>query len=163
MILVIAYGNELREDDGAGLVLAERLEQAWRSRRQSVRRVASQQLLPEMASELIQEDVSTIVFVDTRLATSAFDRLVQITPINNVAGSPPSPSVGHNIAPDVLLAYAALLAEDRLPPAWLVTVPGRNFGFGEKLSEVAESAIQESIQPVIHALERARSAGPSGR
>ena len=39
MILIIAYGNSLRGDDGAGLVLAERLEEAWQGRQVEVERV----------------------------------------------------------------------------------------------------------------------------
>ena len=52
MILIIAYGNPLREDDGAGLVLAEKLETLLRRLAIETRRVEMQQLLPELAAEI---------------------------------------------------------------------------------------------------------------
>jgi hypothetical protein len=54
--------------------------------------------------------------------------------------------MGHHIQPGVLLAYAqTLYVTEAVPPAWLVTVPGIRFGYGEFISDVALSAIREAL------------------
>lgn len=40
-----------------------------------------------------------------------------------------------------MLAYAALLREEPLPPAWLVTVPGWSFAHGRRLSPATRTSI----------------------
>jgi hydrogenase maturation protease len=143
MILLIAYGNPLRQDDGAGLRLAERMAERWRSIGAPVRHVAVQQLAPELAVEIATPEVTAVVFVDTR-AAAGLAGTVEITPL-----APPelaTPSLGHHFQPDVLLAYAALLLEGRPPPpAWLATVPGVAFDHGEGLSPIASAAIEAAF------------------
>jgi hydrogenase maturation protease len=143
MILLIAYGNPLRQDDGAGLRLAERMAERWQDAGTPVRHLAVQQLTPELAVEIAEPDVAAVVFVDAR-ATAGLAGAVQIAPLRPPEAA--TPSLGHHFQPDVLLAYAALLLEDRpTPPAWLVTVPGVSFGHGEGLSPTASAAIEAAI------------------
>ncbi len=145
MILIIAYGNDLREDDGAGLVLAEQLASVWQVKGLTVQSVAVQQLAPELAAEIAGEDVTAVIFVDTRMTTSPFDLSVAVVPLQ--PGTELSPSMGHHVQPNVLLAYAqALYVTETVPPAWLVTVPGTRFGYGETISDVALSAIREAFE-----------------
>ena len=145
MILIIAYGNELREDDGAGLVLAEQLASVWQVKGLTVQSVAVQQLAPELAADIAGEDVTAVIFVDTRMTTSPFDLSVAVVPLQ--PGTELSPSMGHHVQPNVLLAYAqALYVTETVPPAWLVTVPGTRFGYGETISDVALSAIREAFE-----------------
>jgi len=145
MILIIAYGNDLREDDGAGLVLAEQLASVWQVRGLDVQSVPVQQLAPELAADIAGEDVAAVVFVDTRMTTSPSDRSVAVVPLE--PDTELSPSMGHHVQPGVLLAYAqGLYVTKALPPAWLVTVPGIRFGYGEFISDVALSAIREALE-----------------
>ena len=145
MILIIAYGNDLREDDGAGLVLAEQLASVWQIKGLTVQSVAVQQLAPELAADIAGEDVTAVIFVDTRMTTSPFDLSVAVVPLQ--PGTELSPSMGHHVQPNVLLAYAqALYVTETVPPAWLVTVPGTRFGYGETISDVALSAIREAFE-----------------
>lgn len=145
MILIIAYGNDLREDDGAGLVLAERLASIWQSSGLSVQLAAVQQLTPELAADIGDKTVTAVIFVDTRMMRSPSDRSVAVVPLEPATEA--SPSMGHHVQPGVLLAYAqALYVAEILPPAWLVTVPGVKFGYGEFLSDVALSAIREAFE-----------------
>ncbi len=46
-LLLIACGNSLRRDDGAGLLLAEIIEREWQSKGIEVQRITVQQLLPD--------------------------------------------------------------------------------------------------------------------
>jgi hydrogenase maturation protease len=140
MILIIAYGNSLRRDDGAGLILAEKLEQAWLARQVEVERLEVQQLVPELALEVARDEVSAVVFADTRVVSPA-----EVTPglkMYPVQANPSSPSLGHQLDPAVLLSYARLLY-GKQPPAWMVTVPGADFDHGEGLSQVAQQALRE--------------------
>jgi hydrogenase maturation protease len=145
MILIIACGNELREDDGAGLLLAERLEQAWLASGLAVRRIAVQQLVPELAAEIASANVDAVVFVDTRVAGGSLgDGAVTCVKVG-CAGAAHT-SVGHHADPAILLAYAGLLMPtDKPPPAWLVTVPGVAFGHGQGLSASARAAIDDIL------------------
>lgn len=61
-VLVIAYGNPLRSDDGTGLALAERLVQYWQSCRIVVEQIVLQQLVPEVAADIADTSVTHIVF-----------------------------------------------------------------------------------------------------
>lgn len=139
MILILACGNSLRSDDGAGLRLAEVLEQRWQARAVPVKRLAVHQLTPELAPELANEAVTTVVFVDTRLALpDEANPRVQIEPVT----IGPTARLGHHLTPATLLAYAELLYQARVK-AWQVTVPGLNFEHGESVSAVAAQALVE--------------------
>jgi Ni,Fe-hydrogenase maturation factor len=47
-ILVIAYGNPLRRDDGAGVALAKKLVRYWQKRGITARLLVVTQLTPEL-------------------------------------------------------------------------------------------------------------------
>ena len=142
MILIIAYGNTLREDDGAGLVLAEKLESLLRRFAIDVHRVEVQQLLPELAAEIAGHQPDGVVFVDTRVAI-AYDEAVSVQPVP--VDSNASPSLGHQLTPATVLTYTGALFDAVEQPAWLVTVPGWQFGFGEDLSTNSEKAIFHAL------------------
>ena len=137
--LLIAYGNSLRRDDGAGLIMADRLLKVWKT---PGRCIKAHQLLPEMAEDIAQEDVSVVLFVDTRDASGEKgDRIVQVRPI---AIDEASPSLGHQLDPAALLTYVGLLY-GRQPAGWLITAPGVDFGHGEGLSHIAQEAIDSAV------------------
>ncbi len=64
LLLIIGYGNSLRRDDGAGLVLAQRLAEQWKKDGHAVRLLLTHQLMPEMALDLAESDVAGVLFVD---------------------------------------------------------------------------------------------------
>jgi hydrogenase maturation protease len=151
MILIIAYGNDLREDDGAGLILASHLQEAWRARSVIARQVAVRQLVPELAADIVTDGVSAVVFVDTRVARSPTDWDVTVTPV--AAPGMGTAALGHYFDPGLLLAYASALADARVPPAWLVTTPGTQFGHGQELSAQATTAMARALQDQDGALQ----------
>lgn len=143
MILIIAYGNSLREDDGAGLALGKLIAQELRARKANVELITAHQLLPELALEIARDEVDSVVFVDTRAASPDNDDLnVQAYPL--VIDSP-SPSVGHHLNPEAVLVYAHLLYGKQVS-AWQVTVPGVNFDHGELFSTIAQSALSTALK-----------------
>lgn len=151
MILIIAYGNDLREDDGAGLILAGHMQEAWRARGVMVRRVAVRQLAPELAADMVADGVTAVVFVDTRVARAPADWDVSVAPV--AAPAMGTASLGHHFDPGLLLAYATTIAGARVPPAWLVTAPGTRFGHGQELSAQATTAIARALQDQDGALQ----------
>ncbi len=138
MILIIGYGNSLRQDDGGGLELAQQIEQTGRELGLPVERICLQQLVPELAVDIARPDVEAVIFADTRIVTpdDAAPEL-EIAPLANRSSSP---GVGHHLLPEVLLIYAYRLYGQQ-PPAWLITVPGIDFDHGESLSQITQNAL----------------------
>ncbi|MCB2174009.1 hypothetical protein KQH41_01950 [bacterium] len=54
MMLIIALGDPLRGDDGAGIVLGELLEQICRLRQINVQRLVCQQLAAELVPQMMR-------------------------------------------------------------------------------------------------------------
>lgn len=127
-LLVIAYGNSLRRDDGAGIALAEQIVACWQAQKVAVHLRTVTQLAPELAVELAVEGLAAVFFVDAAILTD--QSAIQIQPIQV---EPATPALGHQCSPATLLLYATLLYQ-RTPPAWLVTLPGVDFGHGEGFS-----------------------------
>lgn len=129
-LLIIGYGNTLRRDDGAGVALAKAVAAQWQAQGQSVCLNTVQQLTPELAVEIANDEVAAVVFVDAA-ATANGDK-VGIRRLQADAGSP---SLGHHLDPATLLAYVRLF-RPALPPVWLVTIGGEDFRLGEGFSAV---------------------------
>lgn len=158
MLLLFGYGNPLRRDDGAGAELARWASSAFPPGRLDCRIL--HQLLPETALEIAAPGVRSVLFVDAALPESACADAVRLRPVPKSSAG--FSAAGHRIAPETLLA----LAGDRpLPRAWILTVTGEDFGFGEGFSEAMERRIplaQEMIRKWVgeEAEREARSPGP---
>lgn len=107
------------------------------------------QLFPELAEEIAARDVAGVLFCDARPQSGGDGEAVCIARI--AAESSGGAPLGHQLAPEVLLAIAEKLY-DASPPAWLVTIEGDDFGHGEGLSY----RVNESLEA---AVERIRSLG----
>jgi hydrogenase maturation protease len=135
--LVIGYGNELRGDDAAGPRVAEAVA-GWRL--DGVRAVTVPQLTPEL-SEVIAA-ARAVIFADAALDASS--NAVQVHPLEACQDK----GLGsHCVDPRSLLALAQALY-GKCPPAWLVTVPARDFAIGEPLSEHAQRGLREALECV---------------
>lgn len=140
MILIIAYGNSLRRDDGAGFLAADALERILREKGREVERIDTHQLEPELAEKIAAEEVSAVVFADARVAGPDPDgRRIEARRLESDFSAP---SVGHHLDSRVVMLYSRLLY-GKDPPAWLITVPGVDFDHGEGLSETAAKAVEE--------------------
>ena len=135
-LLVIGYGNPLREDDGVGWAAADLLRAELPADR--ARCIACHQLMPELAELVSQAGMA--LFVDARAGgvPGALElRLVAPDP------SPPA-GLTHTFGPGALLALAERLY-GRCPPAQLATIVGESFGFGEGLSPAVRAALPELV------------------
>lgn len=152
MILLISYGNTLRRDDGAGPALARMVAKS--GIRDDLRVLTVHQLAPEIAEELAAPDVDAVLFMDACVGEAGEDResYCDRVEIREVTSEAPSTVFGHNFSPSLLLAYAKSLY-GATPPAWLVSIPGYDFGFGEKLSERTERMLASAVDEVAGILQ----------
>jgi hydrogenase maturation protease len=141
-VLVIAWGNPLREDDGVAWRVLEGLR-ALRPRPSlpSLHLRHAHQLTPEMA-ECISR-AAGVVFVDARRDGTPGE--VRCETLSPAAGSNP---LAHSVCPQTLLLYAEGLY-GRAPRAVVVSVAGERFGMGEGLSEPVRRAVPRAIRAIV--------------
>jgi hydrogenase maturation protease len=134
--LVIGYGNDLRSDDGAGRVVADRIN-ALDLPGVSVRSVV--QLTPELALEMAEVD--TVVFVDASIEVSE----TTATPVGRDIENPPAMS--HFSTPERLLA---MTAEVGTPPSQVVaiSIPVTDIGLGMELTPMTAIGVEKAVEMV---------------
>lgn len=140
--LIIGYGNTLRSDDGAGPRVADAVA-SWRL--PNVRAIASHQLTPEMADALVTAEV--VIFVDARQADPHSESPAGVTFTALSAAEDAAPASAHVSDPRRLLALTKQIY-GRCPQAWLISVPGVNFDFGESLSELARQGVEVALRRI---------------
>ena len=136
-LLVIGYGNTLRQDDQAGPLVAERIESHALP---GVLTLVCAQLSPEHAEAVSL--ARAVVFVD---AQAGPDRHINLQPV--VPGDS-SQVTTHAVEPRTLLA----LARDvygHAPQAWLLTIPADGFEFGADLSPLTRQGIEVAVRMVL--------------
>ncbi|HTT71905.1 MAG TPA: hydrogenase maturation protease [Anaeromyxobacteraceae bacterium] len=127
--LVVALGSPLRGDDGAASAALAGLEL------EGLTVKVVQALLPELALEVAEARV--VVFVDARAGAPAGEvRSEGLEPAAFASG------LLHALSPAAVLALGKALY-GRAPEAFLVTVNGSEFGFGERLSPAVEKALPD--------------------
>ena len=135
-LLVIGYGNTLRRDDGVGPRVAARVEEL---RLPGVLTMACPQLTPELADPVSQ--AGAVVFVDASVEQRGPVRMRRLGPSDS------SQILAHAADPRILLALARD-AFGRAPQAWIVTIPARELGFGERLSRPASLGLRDAVRAV---------------
>lgn len=124
MILVFAIGNPQRGDDGVASLVCSMIGQGdWKV-------IETMELMPELAGEFTL--AGQVVFVDADYR-GGFPSLAPISP----AACHPGPMT-HSLRPCDLVAIARRLYGFK-GPAWLLRVPGAEFGLGCPLSETART------------------------
>ncbi len=132
--LLIGFGNVLRRDDGVGWAAVERLAG------KRIRGVACHQLTPDLAAEIARAD--RVIFVDAAaegIAGELFCRRV---------AAAPSTDLVHAQTPAALMELTRKLYGCS-PPAFLYTIAGAEFGYGEGLSSEVESTLVELIERLV--------------
>lgn len=141
-VLVIAWGNPLREDDAvAWHVLAGLRALESRPGLPLLELHRCQQLAPEMADRVSR--APGVVFVDTRRDGPPGEvRCEEIVP---EARSNP---LDHSLSPQALLVVAEQLF-GRAPRAVVLTIAGQRFGIGEALSPAVRRALPRAVRAVV--------------
>ncbi len=141
---IIGYGNLHRRDDGIGPHVADRLKRRFGGVG-GVNIVSLHQLGPELAEDL--SEAAGVIFIDAAprpLPGGCSFR--EILPFSDMH------RIDHSLTADALLGLTKLIY-NRCPRAWMVSVEGNDFGFGEGLSEAAADSANRAtgeIARVIH-------------
>jgi len=139
-ITIFGYGNDSRMDDGVAFVLAPLISEYLEGRGHRVILSLEHQLLPEAASDLETADFA--IFVDASMETTP-----EGFQIRSVAAREILEGLNlHTVGPDWILAMG-LRIHGRVPEAWLVTVEGDQFDFGDELTP----ACAKRAERVLHA------------
>jgi len=132
-LLVIGYGNTLRQDDGAGPKVAEAMAALALP---GVRTLACHLLTPELAEEVSRARM--VIFVDA--AVDAL-REVQMRPL---IAAESSQIMAHAASPAALLAVARDVFGHAPDARWL-TIPIQELGIGEELSPLAQRGLEAAV------------------
>lgn len=135
-LLVIGYGNPLRCDDGVGPRVVTAVEDL---RLPGVRTMVCHQLTPELADPI--STARGVVFVDAAVGAGAEVRALPLVPGGG------APVLAHAADPRLLLTLAGQVF-GRCPPAWWLTIPVEDLGFGERLSPLAQRGFTAAIAEI---------------
>ena len=134
--LVIGYGNDMRSDDGAGRVVADRVS-ALDLQGVEVRSVS--QLTPELALEITEFD--TVVFVDASIDVAE----TTTTPVSPGRAEPSA--MTHYNTPESLLRMTASIGP--VPSrAFAVSIPVVDLGLGFELTPITEIGVENALAMV---------------
>ena len=141
-VLIIGYGNPLRTDDGLGWQAVQRL--AASLKHAPVEALAVHQLTPELGESI--RSAGLVIFIDA--SHEGQPGTWTCAPVE--PDTIPSPSLAHHLTPAGVLAYAQALF-GASPPALLISVAGKSFVYGERLTPRVEAALPGVIR---HARKR---------
>ena len=147
-VLVIAYGNPLRCDDGVAWQAAEEIRRKLPSLAEVV---CVHQLAPELAEEISR--AGTVIFLD---ATGNGDPGKVVC--QAVSEDPAQSRFSHHLAPAQVLALCDQLYQAK-PRGFLISISGECFDHGEGLSPAAINALPQSVAVVSDLVRRLKSSG----
>lgn len=140
-VLILAFGNPLRSDDGVAWHAARALEGKFPE--SAVGIVCLHQLAPELAETVSRAE--RVIFVDAATAGNDNAGSVQAKEIHaDDASSSRSASFSHSFSPSGLLGLALHLY-GAAPRAFCVTMTGSRFDHGESLSPAVAAALPDFI------------------
>lgn len=151
---VIGYGNQLRDDDAIGPLIAARIAQ-WNL--PYVRTVTVHQLTPELAETLAAVDCAIFVDACRTSRLHADVRVTRLEPVGCETTGSSVPVLGHTSDPRSLLALTQSVY-GRHPRAWWVEVPAEDFGVGDRLSSTAERGMADALEEIEGLIRRLRQA-----
>jgi hydrogenase maturation protease len=150
-ILIIAYGNPLRCDDGLAWHVAEKLErQHWSS---EIEIIACHQLTPELALPVSQS--TGVLFIDA--ARVGVPGEIRAEPLQ---AQPVAPAFTHAVSPAALLNLARELY-GKCAEGFTISVGGECFDHGETLSPKVEESVPRVVA-LVRAFSRRESFDMAG-
>lgn len=147
-VLILAYGNPLRSDDGLAWRIADALTGKYSA--EEVEIVTLHQLGPELAEAVSRSEC--VILIDAAAGPGRPGE-IRITELSATSDSSDAPGFCHAVSPSHVLALAAQLYNVR-PRAYSATVVGENFDHGESLSETVQAAIPELVVQIDELLQK---------
>lgn len=133
-VLVLAWGNDGRRDDGLGLHAASRIEAMGEA---ALRVVTAYQLQPEHAMDLRGADL--VLCVDAGDGQKDAFEWRELTPACDQR------VFSHAMTPAAVLALHAQLEARPAPPAFLLAIRGSDFGVGVGLSLQGQQDLAQAL------------------
>lgn len=130
-LLVIGYGNELRQDDGVGPAVANQVSE-WGI--PGVETLIYHQLVPELIEKLAE--VAEVIFIDASLTAAE----VSLQPVQACTSN----SLGHSWDPGWLLHLSQHLRAHR-PVAEMLSIPIKNLDHGTGFSDRAQQGVERAL------------------
>jgi hydrogenase maturation protease len=137
--LILACGNTLRGDDGAGIWLARWAEQRF-ANTDGLRIIARQQWTPELAEEIAGSE--SVLFIDCSVDSPAGS--VQLTPVEPAKGV--QGFATHHLGAAELLALGGELYGPLPRIALLLTIGAASTELGEELSGAVKAALPDACR-----------------
>lgn len=123
-LLVIGYGNPMREDDGIGWHLARFLEE--KNEDDTVHIIQSHQLMPEYSEEVSK--AKKVLFIDCKEGPEVGK--IDFKKIEPAYYDAENKSTFHHMSIEGILSVAGTLYK-HMPEAWVFTVESNQFGHNE--------------------------------
>jgi hydrogenase maturation protease len=137
-VLIVAYGNPMRCDDGIAWRAADSLAPKFSEPDVEILRL--HQLTPELADAV--RNVGTVIFVDAASCDSSQDKAGTIRAEEIRGGTSEPARFSHVLSPKKVLDLALQLY-GASPRAFVITVTGEKFGHGDSLSAAVAAALPE--------------------
>ncbi|OOZ37120.1 hydrogenase maturation protease [Solemya velesiana gill symbiont] len=142
-VVIIGYGNPSRGDDALGPEFLRHLEN---TREQGVLppifdTITDFQLQIEHAVDLQQRQL--VLFVDASVSATPPFEFHELTPRRDESYS------SHAMTPAAVLEVFTQFNDSPPPPAFLLTIPGKNFELGTKLSQESESYLKSALEHTV--------------
>lgn len=133
-ILVVAFGNVARGDDGLGIRFGEFL---MNEHIDNVDVEMDYQLTIEMSADILNYE--KVVFVDASVSCKEPFEFYRIEADRNFGFS------SHSIRPEALLSLCEQCFDDSIPEAWVLAIRGYEFDLSEKLSDKASNNLAKAL------------------
>ena len=154
-VLIVAYGNPLRCDDGAAWRAADALRGKFPESQVEV--LCLHQLAPELAET--GRGFECVIFVDAASKQAGKPGEISVEEIRGeTIPKSEAAAFGHSLSPAAVLALAANLYGAK-PLAFSVTVTGEDFGHGDGLSPSVAAAVADLISRIELLVQWALSRG----
>jgi hydrogenase maturation protease len=153
-ILIVAYGNPLRCDDGIAWRAADALEGKLPESQVEILRL--HQLAPEVADSVRQREL--VLFVDAACVDDVENTRAGEIRICEVSGGQTLERPGHFshvYSPAKVLGFVRELYHET-PRAFVITMAGENFDHGDNLSAPVTSALPELVTKIQRLIEDVR-------
>jgi hydrogenase maturation protease len=142
-VLILAYGNPLRSDDGIGWRASELLNKELPPTAETI---CIHQLTPELAQQV--SNYQTVIFLDA--AREGEPGAIHCEPISVQSGNV---HFWHHLTPENLLALSQQLY-GATPQAFSVSLSGESFGHGETLSPVVAKNLPHFVAKVMELVDQ---------
>jgi hydrogenase maturation protease len=134
-LLIVAFGNPLRSDDGVAWPAAAALQKTFPAEQAEI--LSLHQLGPELAENASHSEC--VIFLDAATGPGRPGD-IQEKELSESDSASETSAFCHAMSPSHVLALAAQLYNCR-PRAFSITVVGENFNHGEALSPAVEAAL----------------------